>query len=107
MKIKIVTGYYGDCIYKNILLENLEEYTTRHNYELISKFDNWEYDDAGVEERMPWYTSNGEPTLTTNVNGFNDNAWWGTLVSTTNYFNPAPYMANYNANPGIIWYWVR
>jgi protein-tyrosine phosphatase len=43
MKIKIVTGYYGDCIYKNILLENLQEYTTMNNYELISKFDNWEY----------------------------------------------------------------
>jgi hypothetical protein len=80
---------------------------TQTDITLDTKFDNWEYDDAGVEERMPWYTSNGEPTLTTNVNGFNDNNWWGTLVSTTNYFNPAPYMANYNANPGILWYWVR
>ena len=36
-----------------------------------------------------------------------DGSWWGTLVTTTNYFNPTPWMQSYNANPGIIWYWVR
>lgn len=80
---------------------------TQTNITLDTKFDNWEYADDGLEERMPWYTSDVNPTLTTNANGFNDNNWWGTLVSTTAFFNPAPYMANYNANPGIIWYWVR
>jgi hypothetical protein len=80
---------------------------TQTDITLDIKFDNWEYADDGLEERMPWYTSNADPTLTTNANGFNDNNWWGTLVSTTNYFNPAPYMSNYNGNPGIIWYWVR
>lgn len=43
MKIKVVTGYYGVCIYKDILLENLLEYTNKHNYELVYKFDNWEH----------------------------------------------------------------
>jgi hypothetical protein len=80
---------------------------TQTDITLNTKFSNWEYSDAGVEARMPWYTSSGEPTLTTNTNGFNDNAWWGTLVTTTAYFNPTPWMADYNANPGILWYWVR
>jgi hypothetical protein len=53
---------------------------TQTDITLNTKFSNWEYSDAGVEARMPWYTSSGEPTLTTNTNGFNDNAWWGTLV---------------------------
>jgi len=80
---------------------------TQTDITLDTKFDDWEYANDGVEARMPWYTSDGSPTLTTNVNGSDDGAWWGTLVSTTAYFNPAPWMANYNANPGIIWYWVR
>jgi hypothetical protein len=74
---------------------------------LDTKFDNWEYTTNDIEARMPWYTSNTFPTLTTNGNGFNDNAWWGTLVTTIANFNPTPWMANYNANPGILWYWVR
>lgn len=80
---------------------------TQTNITLDTKFDNWEYENNGVEERMPWYTSNGFPTLTTNTNGSDDGAWWGTLVTTTAYFNPTPWMASYNSNPGIIWYWVR
>lgn len=77
------------------------------NITLNTKFNNWNYYDAGVEERMPWYTSDGSPTLSTNTNGGDDGSWWGTLVSTTPYFNPAPWMAYENPNPGIIWYWVR
>ena len=80
---------------------------TQTDITLDTKFDNWEYENNGVEERMPWYTSNGFPTLTTNTNGSDDGAWWGTLVTTTAYFNPTPWMASYNSNPGIIWYWVR
>jgi len=80
---------------------------TQTDITLDTKFDNWEYTTNDIEARMPWYTSNTFPTLTTNGNGFNDNAWWGTLVTTIADFNPAPWMANYNANPGILWYWVR
>jgi hypothetical protein len=80
---------------------------TQTDITLDTKFDDWEYANDGVEARMPWYTSDGSPTLTTNVNGGDDGAWWGTLVTTTAYFNPTPWMANYNANPGILWYWVR
>lgn len=42
MKIKIVSGYIGNCLYKDILLENLTEYSKRHDYELIYKFDGWQ-----------------------------------------------------------------
>jgi len=42
MKIKIVTGYDGNCIYKDILLDNLNEYASKHHYQLISKFDGWD-----------------------------------------------------------------
>lgn len=80
---------------------------TQTDITLDTKFDDWEYANDGVEARMPWYTSDGAPTLTTNVNGGDDGAWWGTLVTTTQYFNPTPWMANYNANPGVLWYWVR
>ena len=80
---------------------------TQTDITLDTKFDNWDYSNNDLEARMPWYTNDGSPTLTTNVNGYDDGAWWGTLVSTTTFFNPAPYMASYNSNPGIIWYWVR
>jgi hypothetical protein len=80
---------------------------TQTDITLNTKFDNWEYSDSDIEARMPWYTSDSDPTLTTNVNGFNDNSWWGTLVSVSGYFNPTPWMSNYNAEPGVLWYWVR
>jgi hypothetical protein len=43
MKIKIVTGYEGYCVYKDILIENLLEYCSKHNYQLFYKFQDWEH----------------------------------------------------------------
>jgi hypothetical protein len=79
------------------------------NITLNTKFGTWDYDDGGLEERMPWYAADYYPSLTTNVNGFNDGAWWGTLVTLDGWtWNPSPYMGNSgNGWPGIIWYWVR
>jgi hypothetical protein len=80
------------------------------NITLNTKFGNWDYDDGGLEERMPWYAADYYPTLTTNVNNFNDGAWWGTLVTLDSGWgwNPSPYMGNSgNGWPGVIWYWVR
>jgi len=75
---------------------------------LNTKFGTWDYGDNGVEERMPWYTGDYYPTLTTNHNGFSDGAWWGTLVTMDGSWNPAPWMYNAsNGWPGVIWYWVR
>jgi len=100
-------GSWGGIWTANGNYSFINDDNTQTDITLNTKFSNWEYADDGVEARMPWYTSNAEPTLTTNVNGFNDGSWWGTLVSTTADFNPAPWMQSYNANPGIIWYWVR
>ena len=100
-------GRWGGIWTANGNYSFINDDNTQTDITLDTKFDNWEYGTNDLEARMPWYTSSGEPTLTTNENGFNDNAWWGTLVTTTNYFNPTPWMANYNANPGILWYWVR
>jgi len=43
MKIKIVTGYEGNCLYKDIVIENLLEYCSKHNYQLFYKFEDWEH----------------------------------------------------------------
>lgn len=72
---------------------------------LGTKFGVWEYADNNVEQRMPWYTNDyGTLTTSNSANG----EWWGTLVSNTQFFNPAPWMGGAGmGDPGIIWYWVR
>lgn len=83
------------------------------NITLNRKFGTWNYDNSGVEERMPWYSGDVYPTLTTNVNGFNDGSWWGTLVTAQNGgWVPSPWMGSTGGgatmpSPGKIWYWVR
>ena len=75
---------------------------------LNTKFDNWQYDNYGLEERMPWYSAHPSPVITTNVNGFDDGSWWGTLVTTRSEWIAAPWMYSAGmANPSKIWYWVR
>jgi hypothetical protein len=81
---------------------------TQTNITLNIKFDDWNYADDGVEERMPWYSANVSPVITTNVNGFNDGSWWGTLVTTESYWPTAPWMNSAGMpSPIRIWYWVR
>ena len=67
------------------------------------KFSNWDYGCDDIEFRMPWYNSGGSGLITTDGSC---GGWWGTLV-TNGGWDPAPWMANYNSAPGIIWYWVR
>lgn len=86
--------------------------STQTNITLDLKFGTWEYNNSGIEARMPWYSGNFSPTFTTNVNGYNDGDWFGTLVTADNSFAPAPWINNSvggatNPRPGIIWYWVR
>jgi hypothetical protein len=79
----------------------------RQNVTLTTKFGSWDYNNNGIERRMPWLTSNapsitGEAILTTtNQDG---GSWWGTLMTFSANWNPAPWNGN---QPGIIWYWVR
>lgn len=66
----------------------------------------WDYNDNGVEQRMPYY-SNCAGIITTSSSC--NSSWWGTLV-TNGGWSPAPWMgqlANPGGYPGIIWYWVR
>ncbi|MFM2286803.1 MAG: hypothetical protein RLZZ543_2300 [Bacteroidota bacterium] len=70
----------------------------------------WEYNDAGIEQRMPWYSNcTGYITTSTNCAGAN---WWGTIISNGGW-SPAPWISGgcgYEGcmgNPGVIWYWVR
>lgn len=86
---------------------------TQTNVTIDTKFNIWTYvNDNGFAQRMPWYSS------TTGYNtGFltmddGPGNWFGTLITSSGY-SPAPWLSdpgtggNANANPGIIWYWVR
>jgi len=83
----------------------------RKNITEIIKFsgngETWTYNSNGLEFRMPWYSNNdlGESYITTTSDG----SWWGTLVSNSCGWNPAPYMqgTQYGEEPKVIWYWVR
>jgi hypothetical protein len=82
---------------------------TQTSITLDIKFGTWNYNDASIEQYMPWRsTSSGLLTTSSNPGG----EWWGTLI-TNGGWSPAPWI---NAdcgldgcmpNPGIIWYWVR
>lgn len=80
------------------------------NVTLDTKFGTWTYHDAGIEQRMPWY-SNCEGYITTSVL-CGGGSWWGTLISQSGW-TPAPWISNgcgtagCMQNPGKIWYWVR
>lgn len=73
--------------------------------ELVKKFDNWKYDDYGVEKRMPWISG---PKLTTSWNATGDRQW-GTLIANSKIFFPAPWLdgKDLEQHPVNIWYWVR
>ena len=70
----------------------------------------WTYNDAGIEQIMPWY-SNCSGYLTTS-SACGGGSWWGTIISQPSW-TPAPWISSgcgtegCMPNPGIIWYWVR
>jgi len=79
----------------------------RQNVTLTTKFGSWDYNNNGLEKRMPWLTPNGaglsgEAIFTTTHD--DGGSWWGTLMTFTASFQPAPWNGT---GPGIIWYWVR
>jgi hypothetical protein len=71
---------------------------------LNTKFGSWNYVDNGIEARMPYFSPTDCGQLTTSGSAAGN--WWGTLVSQCGW-GPVPWIENGNANPGIIWYWVR
>jgi hypothetical protein len=83
---------------------------TQTDVTLNTKFGTWGYNDASIEQRMPWYSDcSGYITTSILCTG---GSWWGTLISQSGW-TPAPWInGNCGANgcvpnPGIIWYWVR
>lgn len=87
---------------------------TQTNVTLNTKFGTWNYvtGNNGMAQRMPWRSTvvgSGTGYLTLSDGSGN---WWGTLVSNNQYYSPSPWISDggggtANANPGIIWYWVR
>ena len=64
----------------------------------------------GISQRMPWYQNTTSLGIISTDNG--PSRWWGTLITQSTSWNPAPWISNAgggssNPNPGIIWYWVR
>jgi hypothetical protein len=82
----------------------LKNDNSQTNVTLDIKFSVWEYDDNGVEQRMPWYSdSNGLLTTSEYAGG----SWWGTIIA-SDWGPVAPWMNSYGMGyPTIIWYWVR
>jgi hypothetical protein len=82
---------------------------TNTNITLNTKFGNWNYNNSGIEARMPYYTPGAQGIITTSENTGSE--WWGTLVarSDSGGWSPAPWIASSfeSGYPGIIWYWVR
>ena len=85
------------------------------NVSVTTKFGSWNYvtNNNGIAQRMPFRSSTagyGKGYLTLSSGTGN---WWGTLISSDIYYNPAPWLSDAgggtstNPNPGIIWYWVR
>jgi hypothetical protein len=96
-------GEWGGVWTANDSYSFVSQSNANTNITLNTKFGNWEYVDNGIEARMPYF-STGCGVLTTSENPGGE--WWGTLISQCGW-NPVPWINNGNANPGIIWYWVR
>ena len=86
----------------------------RQNITEIQKFPTndgtWDYNDAGLERRMPWYSNNSAlyiPNAVITTTHDDGGSWWGTLIADAG-FSPAPWQNEVGMGyPGIIWYWVR
>ena len=102
-------GSFGAIWTANGTYSFLNSNNTQTDITIDTKFGTWNYHDDSIEERMPWY-SDCPGFITTSASC--DSAWWGTLISNSSSFNPAPWISvadsgETNRDPGIIWYWVR
>jgi hypothetical protein len=81
---------------------------TNTNITLNTKFSTWDYNNDGVEARMPWYSDHGAGNAYITTDG-NVSGWWGTLITESSGWVTAPWMSQISGggSPSIIWYWVR
>lgn len=72
--------------------------------ELLKKFDNWKYENSGIERRMPWISG---ARLTTSEDAFYK--WEGTITGDDKGYHPAPWIKGHlmEHQPSYIWYWMR
>jgi hypothetical protein len=117
------SGYFGPTDIINGSDGFHQNISTIQIFPAGSSIDNgtWNYDDSGVEHRMPWYANRsdapgypfvGSAIFTTTHD--DSGSWWGTLMSINGGWNPAPWISGgYSnttidpSNPQVIWYWVR
>ena len=72
---------------------------------LDTKFGGWDYSNNGIEERMPYYSSNtNSGILTTSISPVS--TWWGTIIAGQSGWVTAPWGSGISS-PSFIWYWVR
>jgi len=79
---------------------------TKTDITLNQKFGNWEYDDNGIEERMPYLVDSAQALVTTSAE--TSYQWWGTLVQADEWENAVvPWIYVTLEEPTAVWYWVR
>jgi prepilin-type N-terminal cleavage/methylation domain-containing protein len=92
---------------------DLQASTPQNSATMIQQFDTWTQDVNATDGNgtqtpsniVPWVSTNAaSPGLTTWGGTGN---WYGTLLSYTSSWSPAPYISSAQPNPGVIWYWVR
>jgi hypothetical protein len=67
----------------------------------------WNYDQDGIEARMPWYALGHDAQAILTTDGPGNSGWWGTLIATSGW-DPAPWHNPTGwGSPRVIWYWVR
>jgi hypothetical protein len=98
-------GNYGGIWTANSNYSFVSTSNSNTNITLNTKFGSWDYNDGGIEERMPWYAPGSQGIITTS--GDANGSWWGTLIAAGGW-DPAPWLGCCGMpSPGIIWYWVR
>ena len=73
--------------------------------ELEQRFDQWSYNDDGLEQRLPYYL--GASAMLSTSAGRPSSQWWGTLAAKGSSWMPGPYLNPELPSPGNVWYWLR
>ncbi|KAF0302628.1 hypothetical protein FJT64_025276 [Amphibalanus amphitrite] len=86
----------------------VHEAPTQTSVSRAAKFNNWEYKDTGIEQRMPWLNMGaGSAVLTTSASATTQ--WFGTLVTheTNTGYTFSPWIHEQAVKSGRVLYWMR
>ena len=70
----------------------------------IERYDSYSIGGGSIKNTMPWLSS--APQILSTWTGSTGD-WWGTLVSNSGSYSPAPWINGSQTNPGVVWYWVK